>query len=140
MALQMLQAYGGVMYVRTLYSDLTVSIDLVVSKARVVPQKSTTVPRLELCGALILAQLLQKGMTELDIPAESTFTWSDSAVVLGWLNKPPGELATFVANRVRSICDIIEPNHWHYVNTSCNPADLLSRGVPAGELSTSELW
>lgn len=46
----------------------------------------------------------------------------------------------FVCNRVKKICDITDPRHWRYVSTNCNPADLLSRGVPAGELATTEPW
>lgn len=133
-------AYGGVVYLRTFHANLTVFVDLVASKTRVAPLKKAMVPRLELCGALLLTQLLKRAMDNLSMSANSVFAWSDSAVVLGWLNKPPGQLATFVSNRVMTISSLVDPGHWRYVSTNTNPADLLSRGVSPRELLITELW
>ena len=47
-------AYAAVLYLRTLYSDGSVSVRLVASKTKVAPLKKQTIPRLELLGALIL--------------------------------------------------------------------------------------
>lgn len=133
-------AYGGVVYIRTFFTDLDVSVDLVSSKTKVAPLKTLTVPRLELCGALLLSELMTSVASNLDISPTSLYAWSDSAVVLGWLNKSPKCLNVFVSNRVSKISSLVKPSHWRYVDTRCNPADLLSRGVSPNELLSNHLW
>ena len=51
-------AYAGVVYLRMVDSDENVHISLVTSKTNVAPIKRLTIPRLELCGAQLLARLL----------------------------------------------------------------------------------
>lgn len=48
-------AYGGVVYLRLQDSRGRVHVSLVTSKTKVAPIKRQTIPRLELCGALLLA-------------------------------------------------------------------------------------
>ncbi len=60
-------AYGTVLYLRTLYDDSSVSVCLVVSKARVAPVKSSTVPRLELMAAHLLSKLVDSVVKDLDL-------------------------------------------------------------------------
>ena len=52
-------AYGGVIYLRTVYQDTTTEVALVMAKSRVAPLKQYTIPRLELCGALTLSKMLE---------------------------------------------------------------------------------
>ena len=51
-------AYGGVIYLRMVDISDQVHIVLVISKSKVAPIKKLTIPRLELCGAHLLSQLL----------------------------------------------------------------------------------
>ena len=97
-------AYGGVVYIRTLYEDTTVSVSLVHAKTKVAPISPVgTTPRLELCGAQVLSKLLEIAMTALNIPLQDVFAWSDSTIVLCWLHMPPDRLNTYVSNRVGDI-------------------------------------
>ncbi|XP_068143506.1 uncharacterized protein [Drosophila tropicalis] len=66
--------------------------------------------------------------------------WTDSSIVLAWLNMPPCSWSTFVANRVSSISKSTSGQSWSYLRSVDNPADLASRGVSAAELSASSLW
>ena len=50
-------AYAGVVYLRMVDTEGNVHLSLM-SKTRVAPIKRQTIPRLELCGAHLLAQLL----------------------------------------------------------------------------------
>lgn len=136
------KGYGGVVYIRTFYSDATVNISLISSKARVVPLRKNppTIPRLELCGALLLAQLLDAVTKDLSILRAAVYAWSDSSAVLGWINKEPSKLNTFVCNRVTKLTALIAPTQWRYVSTIFNPADCLSRGVLPQDLMTTTLW
>lgn len=134
-------AYGGVVYVRTMYQDTTVSVSLVISKTKVAPiSPSGTTPRLELCGAQVLSKLLSIVMESLDIELQDVFAWSDSTIVLCWLHMPPGRLNTYVSNRVGDTLTRIPCENWRHVPTETNPADLASRGVSPRELSESKLW
>ncbi len=60
------QAYGAVAYLRTTDKRGQVYLSFMVARSRVAPKRSHSIPRLELCGALVaaqLAKLLQKELT-----------------------------------------------------------------------------
>jgi len=54
------KAYGACLYLRSVNQKGEVITKLLCSKSRVAPVKKITLIRLELCGALLLAQLIQK--------------------------------------------------------------------------------
>ena len=134
-------AYGGVVYMRTLYQDATVSVSIVLAKTKVAPLSPPgTTPRLELCGAQVLSKLLITAMESLDIPLQDVFAWSDSTIVLCWLYMPPERMNTYVSNRVGDTVSKIPAEQWRHVPTASNPADLASRGISPKELTKSKLW
>ena len=51
-------AYAGVVYLRMVDTEGRVHVSLVMSKTKVAPIKRLMIPRLELCGAHLLAQIL----------------------------------------------------------------------------------
>jgi hypothetical protein len=53
-------AYRACIYLKHISIDHTVSVSLVTSKSRVSPLKQQSLPRLELCGAVLLARLIKK--------------------------------------------------------------------------------
>lgn len=110
-------AYGGAVYVRTQFDDDSVTIHLVAAKSKVAPLQPLTMPRLELCGALVLVQLLSAIAEELGIAKENIYAWTDAAVVLGWLNRPVTQLTVYVANRVSKLLSLVESGSWRYINT-----------------------
>lgn len=107
-------------------------------KSRVAPIKPTTIPRLELCAALLGAQLTATVLAALRCPIERQVYWTDAKVVLGWLNS--NKTKTFVAHRVAAINELTNPTDWRYVPTSINPADLISRGVDPDQENLSIWW
>ena len=92
--------YGACLYVRSRNSDQDTIVRLICAKSRVAPIKEITIPRAELCGALLLAKLYQEVQPTFRFkPAKTTF-WTDSTIALQWLNKSLGSLKIFESNRV----------------------------------------
>lgn len=93
-------AYAAVVYIRNTYSDGLIEVKLVASKSRVAPIKAQTIPRLELPGAFILAQLVNKLKS---IGAEyTTVLWSDSTTALCWI-KNERVWKQYIGQRVEEI-------------------------------------
>jgi hypothetical protein len=74
--------YAGVVYLRTVQADGIISVTIVCPKAKVAPTKLISLPRLELCAALLLARLLYKVHSALKLPVVSLHAWSDYTVTL----------------------------------------------------------
>lgn len=133
-------AYGAVVYLRQLHQDGQVTTSLVSAKARVLPLKPLTIPRAELTAALLLSKLMAHVAQLLEVSESQLYAWTDSAIVIHWLNTPPHKLNVFVGNRVVSITKNVDASHWRHVRSKENPADLASRGCYAEELIQSKLW
>ncbi|XP_066153278.1 uncharacterized protein [Euwallacea fornicatus] len=134
------RAYGACIYLRSRDSSDKVQLSLVCAKTRVAPLKGVTMPRLELSAALVAAQLCKIVVKALEIDSIATYFWSDSTIALAWIRSSSSEWKPFVSNRVAEIQDITDLASWGYVNTSDNPADILSRGLSPGELVNNKLW
>ena len=133
-------AYAGVVYLRMVDRDGDVHVSLVASKTKVAPLKRLTIPRLELCGAQLLTKLLEHVRLTLEIPLEEVYAWTDSTIVLNWLDGNPRRFKTYVGNRVSFIMDRLPPSRWNHVSGEQNPADCASRGLLPLELIDHELW
>ncbi len=83
-----------------------------------------------MCNVL-LAEISQKMKTAKkdSVTIDGTRLWCDSEIVLHWISSPSNRWQPFVANRVQKIQNLSVKGIWDYVNTKCNPADLISRGV-----------
>lgn len=67
----------------------------------------TTVPRLELCGAVVLINLIENILNSLSIKIDNVYTWSDSTIVLAWIADDVNRQKTFVSNTVSKIQSIL---------------------------------
>ena len=133
-------AYGAVVYARSTYEDGAVSSTIVAAKSRVAPSIATSIPRLELMGAVIGTRLTKKIATVLEIGISNAVFWSDSANVIWWIRGRSRDFKPFVANRVGEIQSSTDPEQWRHVPTNQNPADMLSRGMKAIELVDCYSW
>ncbi|GFV97748.1 integrase catalytic domain-containing protein [Trichonephila clavipes] len=133
-------AYGAVVYCKSITSDRKMLVHLIASKSRVAPTNQTTIPRLELCAAVLLAKLVHRVKQALKLNVTNTFLWSDSMIVLSWIRKESYQLKTFVTNRIATIQEMTSSEQWRYVATEDNPADFVSRGMDSLKLKTCELW
>ncbi|XP_055612492.1 uncharacterized protein LOC129759094 [Uranotaenia lowii] len=146
-------AYGCCVYLRSVSAAGSVEVRLLCGKSRVAPLKELnrkekenadttemTIPRLELCAALLLSEQVQKVRETLEIGIENVILRSDSKIVLDWLNRVKPEQSSFVHNRVKTIRKLTAGMKWMHVGTKDNPADLVSRGVYPIELVNSAMW
>lgn len=134
------KCYGACLYLRCTDSGGNVSVKLLCAKSRVSPVKQVTLPRLELCATLLLARLVNKIVPILRLDVKKVYLWTDSTVVLAWISATPTKWKTFVANRISEIQELTETCQWGHVNSTENPADILSRGTSSLILQNHSLW
>nr|XP_029725366.1 uncharacterized protein LOC109400966 [Aedes albopictus] len=134
-----MKAYGACLYVRSLDEAGNVRVQLLSSKSKVAPLKTQSIPRLELSGALLSAQLYDKVRQATNLQVRTTF-WVDSTCALRWIQATPSTWSVFVANRVAKVQAITEGCEWRHVAGTDNPADLISRGVGPKEIINNDFW
>ncbi|GFT13488.1 integrase catalytic domain-containing protein [Trichonephila clavipes] len=134
------KAYGSSIYLKSISALGEVKVCLVTSKSRVSPLKQISIPRLELCGAVLAAKLMKKVKEALNLQITAVHFWSDSTIVISWIHRESRELKTFVANRVSKIHQLSSRDQWHHIASEQNPADVLSRGLLPEELRDDSLW
>ncbi|XP_029922895.1 uncharacterized protein LOC115370126 [Myripristis murdjan] len=131
------RGYGSCSYLRYKNDRNEIHCSLVMAKARVAPLKITSIPRLELTAAVISARMSVMLKEELQLKIEKECFWTDSQVVLAYINNEARRFHVFVANRVQLIREKTDPNNWHYVDTTQNPADFASRGLHATDIPSA---
>ncbi|GFT04838.1 integrase catalytic domain-containing protein [Trichonephila clavipes] len=122
-------AYGAVVYLQCFLHNGAAKVSIHASKSRVAPIRVISIPRLELCACVLLAQLVKKIHSTLKLNISDIVRHTDSTIALAWLNTPANRLKTFVANRVAKVQELIEGFQWNHVPSVLNPADLVSRGL-----------
>ena len=136
-------AYGAVAY----FSNED-SASFVFSKSRVAPLKTEkkllTIPQTELMVAVIgtrVASSILSALLPLGIKP-NCYLWSDSQIVLYWIRRMGKIKCQFVHNRVETIRSFNKDASasWNYCPTTCNPADLLSRGCTLRQFLSSDIW
>lgn len=132
------RCFGGAIYLRL--KDDRDNVHLVMSKSRLAPVKKLTIPKLELCGALVMIRLMLFVKKALHFEVSRTACWTDSMIVLRWVQKHASFWKNFVANCVQEIQGKLDPNLWSHVPGDENPSGLLTRGISITELKNSHLW
>nr|XP_031836774.1 uncharacterized protein LOC116428801 [Nomia melanderi] len=93
-------AYGACIYLPSINKQGDCKVNLLCAKSRVAPVKTISSPRLELCAAKLLANLVRETINAMThIEFKGIVLWSDSTIALNWIRTPPHVLKTFVANR-----------------------------------------
>ena len=93
-------AYGAVVYARCQYEDGSVSTNIVAAKTRVSPNIATSIPRLELMGAIVGVRPTTRISEVLGVKMTTSTFWSDSVNVLWWVRGRSRNFQPFVATRV----------------------------------------
>jgi hypothetical protein len=93
---------------------------------------------MELRAATLLAKLY-KVIRALNTTVHKSYLWTDSSILLTWIQGLLNKWKTFVGNRVAIIQEETASAPWRHVPTQSNPADFISR-VESTTLSTDTLW
>ncbi|XP_063758758.1 uncharacterized protein LOC134877255 [Eleginops maclovinus] len=128
-------AIAAVAYVRTTDASSNVEVGFMFGKAKLAPRPETTIPRLELCAAVLAVEIADVIVDEMDTIFDAVTFYSDSKVVLGYIHNESRRFYVYVSNRVQRIRRSTSPKQWKHVPSSQNPADHGSRSVPAGSLT-----
>ncbi|XP_043212925.1 uncharacterized protein LOC122377020 [Amphibalanus amphitrite] len=136
--------YGFACYVKQENSEP----QLVFAKSKLAPDDKS-IPQLELLAVFLALKCLPLILDSIKMTVDHLRLWSDAQVVLEWLTSGCKSKSRFTSNRLEDItsmklklqeqynCDI---SH-HYVATTSNVADMLTRGLTAKEfVKKTSLW
>jgi len=135
-----IEDYGCCLFLRSTNSDGVHTSRLLCAKSKVAPLKVLSLPRLELCAAVLLARLASKVIPKIQLDISKKYFWSDSNIVLTWIASQSTKWRTFVAHRVGEIQEKTSVVDWAQVDTKDNPADIISRGCCPSKLTNTRLW
>ncbi|XP_025766921.1 uncharacterized protein LOC112848107 [Oreochromis niloticus] len=129
------KAISAVAYLKTTNEQGLQEVGFVFGKSKLAPNPGLTIPRLELCAAVMAVEIADLVMRELDLDLKTVKFYTDSRVVLGYIHNETRRFYVYVNNRVQRIRQSTQPEQWNYIPSELNPADHGSRSVPAAELA-----
>ena len=133
-------AYGACAYVRWRLEDESFSSSLLCAKGRVAPIKRVTVPRLELCAAVIAARLHVFVKKECRFEFSKVLFIVDSKIVQAMIQKDSYGFKTYASVRVGEIQSATKKECWAWTESEQNIADWTTRMRLPNELDqNSEL-
>ncbi|XP_062579354.1 uncharacterized protein LOC134241304 [Saccostrea cucullata] len=134
------RAVCAVAYLRVIPNDnASMQVGFLMGKSKLSPQHGQTIPRLELCAAVLCTELAAFVLKHIDTTIHEVKFYTDSRIVLGYIYNQTKRFNTYVANRVQRIRQHSAPDQWNYISTEENPANVGSRGILANELPQS-MW
>ena len=130
------KALGYVVFMRSIQNN-EVNVSFVLANSKVAPQAAVTIPRLELNAAVELVLRVSKLVKDLKCKPDKVVFYSDSKIVLGYINNEEKRFTKYVARRVAIIRKLSIPSQWEYVKTQENCADWASRASKPAQLLDS---
>ena len=102
-------AYGAVACIKFKFKTEKDHCTFLMSKTRLAPIKTVSLPRLELNAAVIGVRLYKVIIKEIDLPINEIFFLTDSMLVLQYIRDANHRFKVFVANRVTEIREQTNP-------------------------------
>ncbi len=92
----------------------------IAAKSRVAPLKQLTFPRLELQAAVLASCLAKSIQEESRLQFQGTKFFTDSAIVLAWIQNLSRNFKAFVSARVSEIQSDTNPSQWNHISSEMN--------------------
>ncbi|KAK3750317.1 hypothetical protein QZH41_010820, partial [Actinostola sp. cb2023] len=90
---------AAVSYLRVVWPNGHVDVSFILGKVKLAPTRATTIPRLELCAAVLATEITLLITEELDVCPDSVTYYTDSRIVLGYLSNETRRFYVTVSNR-----------------------------------------
>ena len=133
--------YGQVSYLRLVDQKGMIHCGLVMAKSRVTPINFFFTPSLELAVAALSIKVSRMLQKELIIHSKiKEYFWTDSQIVLSYINSNSKRFKVFVANRVQLIKENSDVSQWMYIESKFNPADDTCCGLSASNREKVKRW
>ena len=131
------KAIAAVGYLQGTLPDGRRSLGFFLGKAKVAPLHGHSIPRLELCSALLAVEIAEKISNHMGLGLQDFRFHSDCKDVIGYIYNTAQRFHTYVANRVARIFSSTSFRQWSYVMTDNNPADQGTRSLRPSEMQDS---
>ena len=95
--------YGQCSCIRFVNDKTQIQCCLLIGKSRVTPPKFISIPRLELMAAALSVKVSKMLREKLDVHVDDEIFWTDSQVVLGYINNDVHWFKVFVANHIQQM-------------------------------------
>ena len=134
-------SYGAVAYLRIISSD-TLHCSFLVGKSRLAPikTKTLTVPKLELQAAVLSSRMKVSLIEELNVDIYKVYMYSDSKAILFDICNDNRQFDTYTMHRLNEIRSNTDISSWHYIPSSLNVADDLTRYYQFNKLVNNDRW
>jgi len=136
-------AFAASAYIRIEYKDgrRPIHTNFIQCKYHINPSKPPrSIPKLELMGLHLGAELANHIRETLDISKEDTFLWTDSKTALQWVNMEPRSLRILAHNYTTKIKDLFPVERIRWVPGEHNPADMATRSKTVQETLECDMW
>ena len=130
---------GHVVYIRSTNDAAGVHVSFLYGESKVSPKSATSIPRLELCAAVDAAFTIHRIKKELVNKPDEVYFFTDSRVVLGYINNCHKRFSQYVSRRVEMVLSLSSSKQWNYISSPNNPADVATRPITSEQL-TSSVW
>ena len=132
--------YGMSAYIRLVNAESVVHCSLLLGKSQVVPLTFISIPWLDLTAGTLSVMVSRMIREEIDAHINDEIFWTDSQIVLGYINSDVQHFKIFVVNWVQQIRDQTDKRKWYYVETTNNPTDDASRGLGSRHHEKIKRW
>ena len=132
-------AYGAAAYCCFLILSRNYETVLIAAKSKITPAKQVTIPRIELCAAVLSCHLREKIQHELDWQFESVYNLVDSAIVGDEIQKHSYKSNSYMGMRIAETPSKSNPSEWWRIRSEISPADMLTRPVTIQQIGSDKV-
>ncbi len=97
------KAIAAIAYIKVTSHQEQTEIGFVFGKAKLEPQPDRTIPRLEICAAVLAIEIAEMVVLEMDTMFDNITYYTDSKVLLGHIQNQSRRFDIYVYNRIQRI-------------------------------------